>query len=111
MQIMRRLYQILKPMKNSECAYTQMYNGPMVIHEVSGSVGADDNVYFEDAVSYEISQTSKHKQDLPTVTIAMPLDELIKERENIELKRLIFLDEAKRMAPPLSLDLQESKIQ
>ena len=90
MQIMRRLYQILKPMKNSECAYTQMYNGPMVIHEVSGSVDADDNVYFEDSVSYEISQTSKHKQDLPTVTIAMPLDELIKERENIELKRLKY---------------------
>ena len=75
-------------MENNTATYAEMYNGKLSF----GPGNADyDPRYFSGNVSYRITATNKLAQDVPTVTVCVPMDTLIGRTEGgMPLKRLKY---------------------
>jgi hypothetical protein len=90
---LKRLKSKLLAMEPNTATYTEMYNGSISIADPRGgpSIHADDPVYYNDQIGFEITGTHKLAQDKPTVKIIIPYDQVIQNLEGeMPLKRLKY---------------------
>ena len=89
--IMIRLYHILDQMyKRHERSFVQVYNGLIHVNDPinpNAAYTASDNLYFSEDASFLISQTDRFQDDRATVSIQIPIEQIIRS-EKPELKRL-----------------------
>ncbi len=89
----KRLKSKLLSMEPNTATYTEMYNGSISIADPRGgpSIHADDPVYYNDQIGFEITGTHKLAQDKPTVKIIIPYDQVIQNLEGeMPVKRLKY---------------------
>ena len=84
---MKRLKAIFDGFKNSEAAFTRVYEGPMIVCHQGITWGDDSAAYYDGDNGFTFERSARRIHDRPTVVVSVPAEELLEE--NI-LKRLIY---------------------
>lgn len=76
---MKRLKQKILSMETNTKTYKEMYEGRMFVHHYAGTISPYedfDSTYYREDIGYRIERTHKLAQDMPTVTVSIPVKHL-----------------------------------